>query len=164
MPFWRKSDDPWDVDPARERAKREREPAENLLHALREWSEKRRSEIRAKKAAEAAVPPEKCPWCGGDMERGVLTGGKGVYWYPGRRPSGVAFWLGGGAVEEALRVDDEGTFNGYKTAWYCRTCGRMAFSIQPPQTPEFDQQLEEYTRRAREGTEKEAGEAPEETV
>ena len=36
MPFWKKSEDPWDLDPAKERAKQEREPLENPLDTLRE--------------------------------------------------------------------------------------------------------------------------------
>ena len=50
MPFWKKSEDPWDLDPAKERAKQEREPLENPLDTLREWNEARRAKAAAKQA------------------------------------------------------------------------------------------------------------------
>ena len=38
MPFWKKSEDPWDVDPAKEQVKQSREPQENTLNALKYWN------------------------------------------------------------------------------------------------------------------------------
>ena len=78
MAFWKKSEDPWDIDPDERRLASE--PAEKepgLLDTLRgdwdamraEWQETRES---------LKLPPEKCPWCGKDMEQGFLMGGRGV--------------------------------------------------------------------------------------
>ena len=72
MAFWKKSEDPWDIDPDERRlASEPAEKAPGLLDTLRgdwdamraEWQEKR-EKLR--------LPPEKCPWCGKDMEQGFL--------------------------------------------------------------------------------------------
>ena len=130
MPVWKKSDDPWDVDPAkvrRRQEKQEREPMENPLRALREWNESRRAEAAAKQAALEARPKEKCPWCGREMERGYLQGGRDrVAWTPGFFTVRAA-WLGPPkeAKKRQLRIDHEGDFSAYKTVWYCRECEKM---------------------------------------
>lgn len=78
MAFWKKSEDPWDIDPDERRlASEPAEKAPGLLDTLRgdwdamqvEWQEKR-EKLR--------LPPEKCPWCGEDMEQGFLMSGRGV--------------------------------------------------------------------------------------
>ena len=149
MPFWKRSEDPWDMDPARERAKTERKPVENPLDTLRDWNQERKARAAAKQAALEAQPKEVCPWCGKEMEQGVLSGGKGIYWYPGRA-SGTAFWLGGGAIEGSFRVDDEGVFNTCKTAWYCRDCRRMVLSQEEPENRQspYEKELNRYFQDA----------------
>ena len=83
MAFWKKSDDPWDMDPAKERAKRDREPIENPLDALRDWNEERKAKAAEKQAELEAQPKEICPWCGREMERGYFPGGRdGITWSP----------------------------------------------------------------------------------
>ena len=72
MAFWKKSEDPWDVDPARARAKRE--PIETPLDTLRDWNEERKAKAAEKQAELEAQPKEVCPWCGREMERGCLQG------------------------------------------------------------------------------------------
>lgn len=156
MAFWKKSEDPWDVDPARERERREREdrePMENPLDTPRDWNEGRRARAAARQAEREAQPKEVCPWCGKEMERGCLQGGRGVFWYPGPRTASAAWW-GPGAIEESVQVDDEGDLlkGTYKTAWYCRDCGKAVFSL-PPKVGESDlchQELESYARDAQE--------------
>lgn len=152
MAFWKKSEDPWDADPARAREKREREPVENPLDALRDWNEERRAKAAAKRAEWEAQPKEICPWCGREMERGCLQGGRGIYWYTGK-PSASAFWWSPRIFEESIQVDDEGDLlkGTYKTAWYCRECGKVVFSL-PPKAGESDswhRELEGYARDAR---------------
>ena len=133
MAFWKKSEDPWDVDPARERERRElqedREPPENPLDTLRDWNEGRKAKAAAKQAEWEAQPREVCPWCRKEMERGCLAGSKGVYWFPGRYTASAA-WLGPGVFKESLRVDDEGGFFTYKTAWYCRDCQKLTIDAK----------------------------------
>ena len=58
MAFWKKSDDPWDMDPAKERAKRDREPIENPLDALRDWNKERKAKAAEKQAELEAQPKE----------------------------------------------------------------------------------------------------------
>ena len=79
MAFWKKSEDPWDIDPNQRRTASEpAEKAPGLLDTLRgdwdamraEWQETRES---------LKLPPEKCPWCGKDMEQGFLMSGRGVF-------------------------------------------------------------------------------------
>lgn len=138
MAFWQKGEDPWDVDPARERARREREPMENPLNTLKDWSEKRKAEAAAKEAELAAEPPEKCPWCGKDMERGYLiTGRGGIVWTPGRMTTRAA-WIGPSKEvrDRRLRVDNEGFLASYKTTWYCRDCEKMTIDASGLLSPE----------------------------
>ena len=67
MPFWKKSEDPWDIDPSKRRpAPKPAEKAPGLVDTIREeWDamQKERQEKREK----LKLPPEKCPWCGKDM-------------------------------------------------------------------------------------------------
>lgn len=86
MAFWKKSADPWDIDPDERRlASEPAEKAPGLLDTLRgdwdamraEWQETRES---------LKLPPEKCPWCGKDMEQGFLMGGRGVAWHRASPP------------------------------------------------------------------------------
>ena len=140
MPFWKQSEDPWDRKPDKPRPLEPREPKENPMDALKAWNEERKAKAKEREEAKW-LPPEKCPWCGKEMERGCLQGGRGVYWYPGPRAASAAFW-GPGAMEKSFAVDDEGDpFRGtYKTAWYCRSCKKMTFSMaseapEPPPLP-----------------------------
>lgn len=157
MAFWKKSEDPWDVDPARAREKREREPVENPLDTLRDWNEGRRARAAAKQAEWEAQPKEVCPWCGREMERGCLQGGRGIYWYPGPRAVSAAWWSPR-IFEESIQVDDEGDMlkGTYKTAWYCRECERIVFHQVPKgESSSCHQELERYARDARDGGEEE---------
>lgn len=129
MALWNRSDDPWDQRP-KERAG-EKKRIENPLDTVKRWNERRRAAAAEKAEAEAALPPERCPWCGGDAERGYLAGGRGVFWNSGK-PSAASAWLGPGIFEGSVQIDGEGGLltGGYKTAWYCRKCRRMFFSVE----------------------------------
>lgn len=89
MSFWKKSEDPWDIDPDKRKPAREPEKeASGLLDSLRgEWDAMQAG--RQEKRERLRLPPEKCPWCGKDMEQGFLMGGRGVFWYRGI-PTGKA--------------------------------------------------------------------------
>ena len=157
MPFWKKSEDPWDLDPAKERAKQEREPLENPLDTLREWNEERRAKAAAKQAELEAQPREVCPWCGREMERGYMVSGRGdLIWRPGWMTARSA-WIGPPKEvrERSLRVNDEGDFTPYKTVWYCGDCEKMVIDAKGmrrvsepytwPESPEA-KELEGYFR------------------
>ena len=132
MAFWKKSEDPWDIDPNQRRTASEpAEKAPGLLDTLRgdwdamraEWQEKR-EKLR--------LPPEKCPWCGEDMEQGFLMGGRGVFWYRGT--PNIKTSLFGAPNEDTIRVDTEGFLNTYHTAWYCPACKKMTIDASDLQT------------------------------
>ena len=86
MPFWRKSEDPWDYEPEKpsrpaEPGQEEKDCAPSLMDELRDWNEERKEK---KALRETPPPPMICPWCGQEMEVGTITGGRdSVQWWPG---------------------------------------------------------------------------------
>ena len=126
MPFWKKSEDPWDYAP--EKPPRPAEPgpedkdyAPSLMDELRDWDEERKEKKRQR---EAPPPSMACPWCGREMEMGYLSGSRGVFWIRGV-PTARKFWLGAGRGN-IIRVDTEGgLMTPHRTAWLCRACRRM---------------------------------------
>ena len=132
MPFWKKSEDPWDIDPNQRRAAPEpEEKGPGLLDSLREdWDAMQAA--RQEKREKLRLPPEKCPWCGKDMEQGFLMGGRGIVWYRGI-PAGKALWIRPGN-EDIIRVDTEGFWTTYHTAWYCPDCKKMTIDAADLQT------------------------------
>ena len=128
MAFWKKSDDPWDIDPEKRKKKneavwREEVPAEpSQQESLGEgW----RSLFKKKEEEETAIPDaaEKCPWCGKDMEWGCITGGRGIVSWKNWRPKGLGLMRPEGWKE--LYLLDEGEVAPYKTVWLCEDCGKM---------------------------------------
>lgn len=136
MAFWKKSEDPWDWDPSKKRpAPRPAEPKEpqaNPLDSLKQWNEDRKAKAKEREEAKR-LPPEKCPWCGKDMEQGYLIGGRGIYWYSGIPTTGALAKVGwlGPKLDDAFRVDDEGNFltSPYRTAWRCKECKKVVFHM-----------------------------------
>lgn len=152
MPFWKKSEDPWDYEP--EKPSRPAEPgqegkdcAPSLMDELRDWNEERRE----KKRQRETPPPMACPWCGQEMEAGYLTGGRGVFWTQGV-PTTKKLLLGAGE-ESTLRMDAEGGLLPYGSAWLCRACRRMVMEIpeeeipKPPTPEEAAEQMEEQRQQ-----------------
>lgn len=164
MAFWKKSEDPWDADPAKERAKRDREPVENPLDTLRDWNEERRAKAAAKQAELEARPKEVCPWCGKEMERGYIQSARyGIIWTPGFFTARAA-WLGPHreAREKQLRLDDEGGFSTYKTVWYCRACEKMVIDAAGIQEVNAPYVWPEQDGSSAEGSERDSQEEEEE--
>ena len=147
MAFWKKSDDPWDIDPEKRKKQTTAAFWENDAPAETDpvgaASGRPEEEPRGQslgesikgffggKKEEAPIIPEKCPWCGKDMERGYIDGGRdySVMWR-NWKPRG---FLGIFQPEDAREIDllDEG--DGlwcYKTVWYCRDCGKMTLEIK----------------------------------
>ena len=147
MAFWKKSDDPWDIDPEKRKkqttaafwendASTETDPVGAAGGRPEEaprgqsLGESIKGFFGGKKE-DAPITPEKCPWCGKDMERGYIDGGRdySVMWR-NWKPRG---FLGIFQPEDAREIDllDEG--DGlwcYKTIWYCRDCGKMTLEIK----------------------------------
>lgn len=158
MPFWKQSDDPWDRKPDKRprpvpESPESQEPQGNFLDSLKAWSEDRKAKAKEKEEAKR-LPPEKCPWCGKDMEQGYMMGGKGIFWYSGILTTKAA-WIGT-LGEERLRVDDEGLLATHKITWLCRDCKKMVLDMpeediwsmdrcryEGPQAPEKTKEEEE---------------------
>lgn len=154
MAFWKQSDDPWDRKPDKRpvpEPPESQEPQGNPLDSLKAWNEDRKAKAKEKEEAKR-LPPEKCPWCGKDMEQGFMIGGRGcVSWYPGiyktdffRSPSDA----------DSINVQDEGSiWSGlYKTTWLCRDCKKAVFNMPDPEAqtdffivPEKNETNEEET-------------------
>ena len=147
MAFWKKSEDPWDIDPEKRKKQttaafwENDAPAETdpVGAASGRPEEAPRGQSLGEsikgffggKKEDAPITPEKCPWCGKDMERGYIDGGRdySVMWR-NWKPRG---FLGIFQPEDAREIDllDEG--DGlwcYKTVWYCRDCGKMTLEIK----------------------------------
>ena len=131
MPFWKKSEDPWDWKPERQRpVYEEPEPRQEgvpLAKTLEDLGKK----VKASAVGEEEPPePQMCPWCGQEMEIGYLIGGRDPVRWVKERPR--PFRLTG--LEDAMRVNDEGGWlTAYKTAWLCRPCRKMV--LEAPEEP-----------------------------
>lgn len=125
MPFWKQSDDPWDRKPGKRRPAEPKEPRENPIDGLKAWNEQRKASAKEKEEARR-LPPEKCPWCGKDMEQGYLQGGRdSIRWHRGIFKSSLFVR----ANDESFRVDDEEVMlASYKTTWFCPDCKKMVFN------------------------------------
>lgn len=155
MPFWKKSEDPWDVEPGRPISvpEKQKEADESLLDTVRGLGEEVKTVFQKKEEPEG--PPEKCPWCGKDMEKGYLVGGRDSIRWRREKPGFLS-----GLCVDTVQVDDEGSFfSTYKTAWYCRACGKMTFTLTPPETAdtpeagtqrEHEEELRKYAEQQEE--------------
>ena len=147
MAFWKKSEDPWDIDPEKRKKQttaafwENDAPAETdpVGAASGRPEEAPRGQSLGEsikgffggKKEDAPITPEKCPWCGKDMERGYIDGGRdySVMWR-NWRPRGL---LGIFQPEDAREIDLLNEGDGlwcYKTVWYCRDCGKMTLEIK----------------------------------
>ena len=115
MPFWKKSEDPWNWEP-------EQEDTPGILDELRDWNTERK-ERRARE--EAPPPPMVCPWCGREMEVGWITAGRdGAQWRPGWPPKLFS--------RAFVCIDHAGSvLHRRKTAYLCRDCRRMVLEFPP---------------------------------
>ncbi len=156
MPFWKKSEDPWDMEPGRPISTTEKpeEDGESLLDTVKEWSEKAKASFQ--KEEEPEGPPETCSWCGKEMEKGYIVGGRDSVRWRREKPGFMS-----GLLDDSVRVDDEGGFfHAYKTAWYCRDCQKMTLTLAAPpedlDTPEaqsqreYEEELHKYAEQAKE--------------
>ena len=132
MAFWKKSDDPWDINPEKRKKKneavwREEVPAEpSQQESLGDvW----RSLFKKKEEEDTAIPDaaEKCPWCGKDMEWGMI-GGVGressVLWR-NWQPKGLLDLAGTENGKMFDLLDEGGGMRWSKTVWLCEDCGKM---------------------------------------
>ena len=161
MPFWKKSEDPWDQPVRRPKPRPEPEAGagtgqeENTAQELREMFRELGKGAREffgmeEKAPEPEVPPQMCPWCGKEMERGYLLSGQWIYWQR-KRPTALS--LRGHAADALVINTEGGTLAGYRTAWRCGACEKMILDVAdiqpeaflgiPARVPEEDTQAPE---------------------
>ncbi len=147
MSFWKKSEDPWDQKPKKQKPvileseSEKPSPPEgrprNPGDLLDDFLEKRRAAAK-EEAMTNLPPPETCPWCGQDMEQGYMIGQRGTtQWYPGLltpKNARRAAWSASVNLD-GLAILDEGNFVAYKTVWLCRNCKKMVFNMPEPYAP-----------------------------
>ena len=130
MAFWKKSEDPWDIDPEKKRretasyfeteepAVEEEDTKESFLSGLFKKKEEPVEEI-----------PVPCPYCGNPMTKGYLNGGRdNVHWTQGK-PSFL------GIFDDRLLISDEGGMlsASYKTCHMCEECRKLIVDV--PEQP-----------------------------
>lgn len=76
------------------------------------------------KPEEPEGPPEKCPWCGENMEKGYLSSSRDLQWT--RKKPGI---LGTLTCDGGFSISDEEAFLPYKTAWYCPQCRKITMDV-----------------------------------
>ena len=127
MPFWKKSEDPWDYEPEKRPAPSAEagggEDAPDFFEELRgdfqEWNQERKEK---KAQRQAPPPPMKCPWCGQEMRMGYLVGGRDAVRLVWERPG--AFRLAD--ADGTLYLRGDGSFwSDYKLAWHCGACRKL---------------------------------------
>lgn len=111
MAFWKKSEDPWDRKPEKQRtatAPRELEPPS------------------PKPEAELPAPMMACPWCGSPMLKGELRstgrGLAGMCWNEGPSRS---FLESFGATDQPGRLE----LGISEDAWYCAACRKLVLDV-----------------------------------
>lgn len=131
MAFWKKSEDPWDLDPEKRRPAAGEETAEkdgdagSLLDDLRAWNEARKEEKARRETPPKPIP---CPWCGKEMEVGYLVGGRDSVRLVRQRPGLLQI------AEDALYIRGDGTFwCDYKIAWTCPDCRKLVADLPEPE-------------------------------
>ena len=150
MAFWKKSEDPWDVEPrpvgtvSPVTPDRDEEP-ETLMDSLKAWNETRKEEKERKKVP---LPPMTCPWCGKEMETGYLMGNRGIWWAPGR-PGAWAKWVSAAGAEGAVQVDTEGNLFTYQTAWACQNCRKLVADLPEPTPSLTEEEFRKYAEQAK---------------
>lgn len=136
MPFWKKSEDPWDMEP-RKTCRDDTKEIENPTKESKNRNEQRKDAAETEEQSSAMI----CPWCGMPMERGYLDAVKGGnIWWVKKRPDLKSSMIGADP-KTSLLVDDEGTLWTYKTAWYCAACKKMALDaagMKEPYATNFD--------------------------
>lgn len=136
MAFWKKSEDPWDIDPEKRRQEQTTVTFETVEEPeAGEADEGILSEIAGlfKKKADPLeqLPDMTCPWCGKEMTKGYLVGGRDrVRWSAGK-PGGFF----GTAFLDTVEIRDPDIWNNYKTCWHCIPCRRLVVDV-PEQLPE----------------------------
>lgn len=131
MAFWRKkSEDPWDIDPSRKREatmfyEREPEPQPTPMPeeglAMPEFAVEKETQENVE---EAPI----CPWCGQEMMRAYIIGGRDRPRLSDEKPTALLGTFG----YETLDFSDDGFFVTHKSCWQCKPCRKVVADIPEP--------------------------------
>lgn len=146
MAFWKKSEDPWDVDLDKRRPTVREESAENNPDAVcpADAPQAGAEGSQAEENREAPAAPMRCPWCGREMELGYLYSKECILWVD-QEPGAI---LGALSAGKELYVSDEGVTTEYKSCWYCSTCGRLVIQMTGQGRPSSEECRDEFRRYA----------------
>ncbi|MBE6963336.1 MAG: hypothetical protein E7443_01875 [Ruminococcaceae bacterium] len=126
MAFWKKSEDPWDIDPEKKRRK-EKPVFENLSEPEEKEEEKSflADLFKKKETPEEEDVPVPCPYCGETMKKGYLKGGRDRVYWSEMKPGFLS------ALDEAWLISDEGGFwtAAYRTCHVCLTCRKLVADV-----------------------------------
>ena len=131
MAFWKKkSEDPWDMDPNRRREPAtfyERDP-EPQSEPVADAERMKGTEAAAEQNQTEEAPV--CPWCGKNMVRAYLLGGRDMLRLADQRPH--AFW--GSLGHEKTYLGDNTDFLGgnYQSCWQCKPCYKLVIDVPRP--------------------------------
>jgi len=133
--FWKKSEDPWDIDP--EKKRRKTEPWVEVQERMGEEEAPKigfLSELLKKKEdpaeEEVSVP---CPYCGKTMKKVYLKGGRDRVYLSETKPGFMS------AFDEAWLISDEGGLwtAAYRTCCMCEDCSKLIVDIPEPTGPNY---------------------------
>lgn len=145
MAFWKKSEDPWDVDLDKRRPTVREESAENNPDAVcpADAPQAGAEGSQAEENREAPAAPMRCPWCGGEMEVGYLIGGRDAVRLVRERPGALRLF------EDPLYIRGDGTFwCNYKIAWTCPKCRKLVLDLPEPEETSYAEELRDYAQQA----------------
>ena len=131
MAFWRKKgEDPWDIDPSRKREttmfyERDPEPQPTPMPeeglAMPELAVEKETQENVE---EAPI----CPWCGQEMMRAYIIGGRDRPRLSDEKPTALLGTFG----YETLDFSDDGFFVTHKSCWQCKPCRKVVADIPEP--------------------------------
>lgn len=129
MAFWKKSEDPWDIDP--EKKKKASIAVVETEPEYEQETEGFLAGIFKKKPAEEEVEESLiCPWCGQKMTKGYLLGGRDRLRLSDQKPTAFLGSLG----HDTIDFSDEGFLVTHKSCWQCKTCRKLVADIPEPET------------------------------
>ena len=131
MAFWRKKgEDPWDIDPSRKRETTmfyERDPEPQPTPMPEEGLAMPELEVE-KETQENVEEAPICPWCGQEMMRAYIIGGRDRPRLSDEKPTALLGTFG----YETLDFSDDGFFVTHKSCWQCKPCRKVVADIPEP--------------------------------
>lgn len=129
MAFWKKSEDPWDIDPGKKprcqvTAFESEQDADSIAAASKERQPFWRRKTEEEQPEEAPI----CPWCHQKMTRGYLLGGRDGLRLSDQKPTALFGSLG----HDTIEFSDEGFLVTHKSCWQCKDCRKLVADLPVP--------------------------------